>query len=101
MAENRPPRESVGPIAWRCLQLLGCLVGSVGVGNSISAGHVAFAPPATVLQIRMVNGGRGSAAVRRTINGAYEYFRYRGYCRSYCDALALRSSTLREETRRS
>src|SRR5882762_736021 len=100
MAYNHPPGQAVGPIAWRCVQLLGGIVDFVGFGDSISADDVASARPATFLQVHMVNCGRGPAPVYRTIDRAHQYFCYGGYCGSYCHSLALCSSTLREEARR-
>src|SRR5712692_1873167 len=101
MAWNYQPQRSVGPVAWGCLQLLVGIVGFVGFGSSISAKNVAFAAPATVLQVRMVTGGGAPAVVCRPINRPYQGHGWRGCCGSDGYSVALCSSQLREAAWRS
>ena len=58
MACNYQPRRSVGPSAWRCLQLLGGIVGFGGFGTALSAKDVAFASLTTALQVYMGSQGK-------------------------------------------
>jgi hypothetical protein len=97
MAGASQARRSVGPSERRCLQLLGGIVGFVGFGTSIPAKDVAFASPATGLQVDMVDSSLPAVEIRRPINRPYQGHGYRGCCGSDCYSLALCSGNLREE----
>ena len=66
----------MGPSEGRCLQLLGGIVGSEWLGTAISAKDVAFAPPATALQVYMGNSGCAAAVVCLPINRTYQNHGY-------------------------
>lgn len=100
MARNYQSSRSVGPVAWRCLQLLGGVVGVVGFGASISVEDVALASPATVLQGGMVIGSGPPDVVRGAFNRPRPCHGYRGDCGSCLYSLAVCSSELREGGRR-
>src|SRR5205807_8449228 len=97
MACNYQPPRSVGPSAWRCLQLLGGIVGFGGFGHSIPTKDVAFASLTTALQVYMGNSNCAAAVVRLPINRAYQGHGYRGCRGSHHYSLALCSGNLREE----
>src|SRR5580700_8984973 len=100
MARNYQPQRNVGPVAWRCLQLLGSVVGFVGFGASISAEDVAFASPATVLQGGVAISSGPPDVVRDPVNRPHACHAYRSGSGSRLYSLALCSGELCEGARR-
>src|SRR5580658_9972789 len=96
MARNRHPQRSVGPVAWRCLEFLGGIVGFVGFGTSISAEDVAFASAAILLQGGMAIGSCPPDVVRCAVHRPRPRHVHRGRRGSCLYSLVLRSGTLRE-----
>ena|SRR6516164_3318102 len=96
MAGDFEAPGSMGSCERRCLQLLGCIIGAVGFGTSISTENVAFASTPTVLQAGVVNSSRAADVVHPPINRPYSRYGYRGCRGSYRYSLALRSDRLRK-----
>src|SRR3989441_5806097 len=97
MAGAYQARRNVGLSERCCLQVLGGIVVFVRFGHSISTKYVAFASPATALQVDMVNSSLPAVTVCRPVTRSYQSHGYRGCCGSYCYSLALCSGKLREE----
>src|ERR1700730_12732860 len=101
MARTDQPRGSVGPGTWRCLELLGGIVGFGGPGSAISLEDVASASHATALQVHMGNSGRPAAVVHLPFNGADQGHGLWSCRGSHRHSVALCSRKLREEAWRS